>query len=53
MKDLLNHKLVKWALPLLGSVGGAGLLGLTHPVTLSFVVGGVLLNVVLGFGKKK
>ena len=53
MKDLMNNPLVKWALPLLGAGGGAFMLGPTHPLTLSFAVGGVLLNVVLSFGKKK
>ena len=52
MMNFLNKPVVKYLMPLLGTGGSAALLGLMHPVTLSFAVGGVLLHVVLNFSKK-
>jgi hypothetical protein len=52
MKKFFNKPMVKYLLPLLGTGGSAALLGLMHPATLSFAVGGVVLHVVLKFSKK-
>jgi len=53
MLDLLNKPFVKYLMPLLGTAVSAMTMGAMHPVTLSVVVAGVAVNLVVSFAKKK